>query len=886
MKYFVCCVLLIGLATPRVAADSIKDARQRWLQGNYLEAQEQFEKLAKDAREGKERAAAVIGWSRALQSQGEYDKSLAVIDDAVKAQADNAELLARRAEILYFRGRWEDAEKAAEQAIALSKDHLLARWVRAQIYRERGDLKKADAEFRWFVRTYTERSNNDNDIKDPEELLLVGLAGAENARWNNLSDQFSFILTEVYGDALKNDKNFWPAELQAGLLLLEKYNRGEALPAFDKALTINPNAAEALVGKGIAALQKFEIKEAESFAEQALKINVKLPEALRLRADVHLASGDAAKALAELAEARKVNPRDEATLGRVAACLKLQRKQEEFDALAKEVEQFDAKPGPFYAVLAERLEERRWFEAAEQFYKKATELRPMLQTASNGLGLLYMRMGREAEARDLLSKAFEADPFNVRVSNTLKVLRHLDKYETLKTAHFELLFDAKNDGPLARMMAEALEATYEDLAEKFQYKAKSPILVEVFNSHEMFSGRTIALPDLHTIGACTGKMVAMASTHAKGIRKPFNWGRVVRHELVHIFNLEQTHYLVPHWFTEGLAVINEGYPRPQQWNQLLLERVPAGELMTLDNIDLGFIRPRSPLDWHMAYCQSQLYVEYLKSKYGAQTVGEMLVAFGDGLDAAAALKKVCKVEKADFEKGYRAYVEEIVKTQLGKPAEKALTLAELKSAHEKEPENADLSARLAERLVLQGEKVDARKLVETVLAKQKHHPLASVVKARLLLQGGDEDGAKALLEAALDKNNPEPKLLRELAKLYYNSGQVDKAGDICELGRRTEPYESHWLSELARVYAQTEEKTKLASVLKDLVPTDADDLDHRKRLARLLVEGKQFTEAEKYARQCLEIDVRDEEVHELIRLALQGQKKDQEAEKIRKLLAK
>ena len=45
--------------------------------------------------------------------------------------------------------------------------------MRAQIYRDRGDLKKADAEFRWFVKIYSRRSDNDKDIKDPEELVLV-----------------------------------------------------------------------------------------------------------------------------------------------------------------------------------------------------------------------------------------------------------------------------------------------------------------------------------------------------------------------------------------------------------------------------------------------------------------------------------------------------------------------------------------------------------------------------------------------------------------------------------------------------------------------------------------------------------------------------------------
>src|SRR5262249_51280534 len=159
------------------------------------------------------------------------------------------------------------------------------------------------------VRTYSERSNADDDIKDADQLLIVGLAGSENARWNNLSDQFSFILSDVYGDATKYDKDFWPAEHEAGMLLLEKYNRGEALDAFDKALAINPSAAEALAGKGAAALQRYEVKDAEQFAERALKVNPSLPEALRLRADVHLVGGDVKAALKELDQARKVNPR-------------------------------------------------------------------------------------------------------------------------------------------------------------------------------------------------------------------------------------------------------------------------------------------------------------------------------------------------------------------------------------------------------------------------------------------------------------------------------------------------------------------------------------------------------------------------------------------------
>src|SRR5207249_567574 len=135
-------------------------------------------------------------------------------------------------------------------------------------------------------------------------------------------------------------------------------------------------------------------------------------------------------------------------------------------------------------------------------------------------------------------------------------------------------------------------------------------------NHEMFSGRIIALPDLHTIGASTGRIIALVSPNGRGMRRPFNWARVLRHELVHVFNLEQTGFQVPHWLTEGLAVQQEGYSRPAAWNRLLCERADAGELMDLDTIELGFIRPRSGVDWHLAYCQSQLYVEHLTAKYG------------------------------------------------------------------------------------------------------------------------------------------------------------------------------------------------------------------------------------------------------------------------------
>jgi tetratricopeptide (TPR) repeat protein len=870
------CLLALAGGRQGAAAEpvTLTEARERWLRGNYEEAREDFEALAKNTGS---KGPVAIGLSCVLQSQGQYDQALTVLEAAVAQAANDAALLAAKADLLYFRGRWDDAFKAAERSLAIEKNQFLAHWTRLRIWRDRGDLRRAADEARWFVRAY-----NDADVTDPEQLLLVGLASAEHARWNNLSDQFADILNDLLGEAVKKDKSFWPAEYEAGMLLLEKYNRPQALEAIDKALTINPNAADAIAAKGVVALGQFEIKDAETLAEQALKINSNSPQALRLLADVHLASGDAGAALRELDVARRINARDERTLGRIAACLLIRNKAADFEALTKEVESFDSKPAVFFFELGERLDERQRLDDAEKYLRKATALRPNMPGPSNSLGILYMRLGREKEAGPLLDKGFAADPFNVRVSNMRKVLKHLEGYRTLKTDHFELRFDPAHDAALARYMGDYLERIYSDLSKQFGHSPPGPILIEVFNNHDMFSGRTIALPDLHTIGACTGRMVAMASPHANGIRKPFNWARVLRHEVVHIFNLDQTHFLVPHWLTEGLAVSNEGFPRPPTWNQLLRERVPAAELMNLDTIELGFIRPRNPLEWQLAYCQSQLYVAYFKQAYGPEVIGQLLAAYRDGLGTDEVIKKVCKVDKSEFERDYRAFLDDLVKGFPGKPAEKRKSLSQLKADHEKDPTDPDASAALAEAIVGR-DRVEARKLAKDALERKKGHPKASMVLARLEHAAGNADRERELLEGALDHDSPDPKVLQALSKIYYDASDFAKAAETLELSRKADPGEPDCLQGLARVYAQTGEKDKLIAVLKELVPTDADDFEHRKRLASLLAEQSKWAEAESYSREALEIDLADTEVRATLDKALREQKKDAEADRLREV---
>src|SRR5205823_11782904 len=80
----VCCLLSLCAHPGLAAGPTLAEARQRWLHGNYAEARALYEKLAKEAAgrdpKGSEFTVATVGLSRSLQSTGDYDQALQVID--------------------------------------------------------------------------------------------------------------------------------------------------------------------------------------------------------------------------------------------------------------------------------------------------------------------------------------------------------------------------------------------------------------------------------------------------------------------------------------------------------------------------------------------------------------------------------------------------------------------------------------------------------------------------------------------------------------------------------------------------------------------------------------------------------------------------------------
>jgi predicted Zn-dependent protease len=279
----------------------------------------------------------------------------------------------------------------------------------------------------------------------------------------------------------------------------------------------------------------------------------------------------------------------------------------------------------------------------------------------------------------------------------------------------------------------------------------------------------------------------------------------------------------------------------------------------------------------MAYCQAELYAEYMLEHFGDDAIAKMLAAYADNLNTRAAIRRALGVDQEQFERGYVEYLRKIAAGLEGLAPRTEPKLANLETAQKAQPDDPDIAARFALALFHKDEAVRARAIAEGVLIKHPKHQLATYVVARLVLTAGEQDRAIAMLEKCLDREAPQENVLALLARLKSDSDEPAAAEELYRLGAKKFPQDVQWLQALARLYLKSNEDKKLFDVLARLADRDADDLPMRKKLAQLALRAKNFAAAAHWATQALYIDVKDVETHRMLGEALVGEKKFPEA---------
>ncbi|MCU0880908.1 MAG: tetratricopeptide repeat protein, partial [Pirellulaceae bacterium] len=825
------------------AAEDLAEARTHLANGRYAEAAAQFEPLADEL------AAAAIGLARTQLATGQREKAAQTLVTAAERFAESADVAAEQAIIALERGEHEAARRAAERALTMQPDSIPARWVQAQLLTASGQMDDAARAWSWFA----EHLRRSPTIARSEDRVLLGRGIAEHARWTRNSTLYRRLVGEVFPGALRNDPNCWQARLAAAELYLEKFNEADAATEITAALAINPQAPELHAARGAMALASFDLATARTAIDRAIEINPELLEAQLLRGDWLLADVRPAEAAQQFELARRLNPRSEETLGRLAAAYSAIDGRPEgkhsprVQAIIDEVTERNPHCGRFYLAAGEASDRMRRFPLAAEFFRLADERMPQLIAPRGHLGLVLMRLGEEQEAARLLAESFAIDPFNVRVKNQLEVLDVLSGYAVLETEHFVLKFDRGQSELLARYAAQYLEdEAYPDLTKRLGFAPPGKTLIEIFTrhgstpGHNWFSARMVGLPLIGTVGACAGKMVALSSPNE--LPTKYDWAQVLRHELVHVINLQQTDFNVPHWFTEGLAVYLEGELRPRAWTDLLRQRQQAGRLFTLGDVTLGFIRPQSKDDWTLAYCQSELYIEHLISRFGDDAPRRMLAAYAARKSTGEALAELFETTEADFERSYREFIESEIAASTG-AASGRLGLAELRKRVADNPEDAGLVGQLARAWLDRDDKPQARSLAIRARELDPKQPDAAYVLARLLVSIGDTAGAMALLEPVLDREQPHEEMLALMAAFKLQAKDVQAAESLYALGEAKLPHSDRWTKGLAKIYLQSGDGKRLRPVLKRWLAGEPDNLALRRKLAELALAAKDYAEA-------------------------------------------
>src|SRR6201992_3249324 len=394
-----------------------------------------------------------------------------------------------------------------------------------------------------------------------------------------------------------------------GLLLHERFNNKEADDLFNERVKQDPANAQAYLGLALVSADGFDSKAGE-YALKALELDPKLVGAHELIANLQLEDGKTQEALVEADKAIALSNEALQAMAIHAAAEVLADRSP--DAWFAKIHAVNPSYGEGYALVGHHLVLHMRYEDAVTYYRKAIEADPKLWAARSQLGINLMRLGQEEEPLKQLEMSYNNGQ---RDAATVNSLRLLDSYKNFVTFRDDttILKLRKNEAELLRPYFEAelhkIIATYE---KKYKMKLPGPVQVEIYPDHEDFAVRTMGMPGLGALGVTFGEVVAMDSPSG---RPPgdFHWASTLWHEMSHVYTLTITNHRIPRWFTEGIAVHEEGEAWPEWSDRLtpeILLAIRDKKLLPIAEMDRGFIFPDYPSQVLVSYFQAGSICDY------------------------------------------------------------------------------------------------------------------------------------------------------------------------------------------------------------------------------------------------------------------------------------
>jgi Flp pilus assembly protein TadD len=494
--------------------------------------------------------------------------------------------------------------------------------------------------------------------------------------WEKAKSEFEVAIAQPKAPAA------W--RVRYGMLFHERFNNKDAADLFNEALKQDPGNAPAYLGLAMLSADGFDEKAPE-YAAKAVALDPKLAAAHAFLANLLLEDAKADEAVQEADKAIALSPYEagsdelDAMAIRAAAAL-LVDKNAEADAWLAKIKAVNPGYGEGYAIVAQHLVMNRRYPEAVAYDRKAIEAEPTLWSAQSDLGINLMRLGEEDEPRDLLESAYKNGQTDAATANSIKLLESYKNFVTTKDETTILRMWKTESDLLRPYFEEQLHKAIATYSTKYKMKLSGPVQLEVYPNHEDFAVRTMGMPGLGALGVTFGNVVAMDSPSGR-VPGEFNWGATMWHEMSHVFILSATNFRVPRWFTEGLAVHEEGQVDPWWANRLTpdvvvaiksslmdkpddLRDAPTGskeeKLLPVAELDQGFIFPKYPDQVLVSYWQGGTICDYIAERWGNDALLGMVKSFSALKTTPEAIEANLHVSPEQFDTDYAAWLDKKV----------------------------------------------------------------------------------------------------------------------------------------------------------------------------------------------------------------------------------
>ncbi len=587
------------------------------------------------------------------------------------------------------------------------------------------------------------------------------------------------------------DRTYWPARRESAVYLRLHDNDEDALKELAAVMQQNPQDTRTLVMLGSIMLDRFDFDRAEAAIEAIRGFDKNSHAADLLEARSFLRQRLPAAAEPRINRVLKNQPDNLEALGLLAAVQALQLRENDMRKTLARVEQLDPDNASAYFEVAEQLGAMRQYPRAAEMYKVAIDRAPWFTAARNGLGLLYTQSGDDELARATLNLAREFDPYNLRTTNYMRLLDRLEAFQRRESENFIITFDADEDPIVADYFIDFLESVHAEITDTFQHVPAVKTIIEIYPRHDQFSVRTTGSPWIGTVGASTGRVIALvAPRKGESTLGAFNWTQVLRHEYVHTVTLSATENRIPHWMTEGLAVYEERTPLRWEWVPMLYYAVTKNELFTMDELTWGFVRPRRPNDRQLAYAQSYWVCKFIAEKWGWETILKMMEQFRLGKSEREVFQSILGKSQPEFSTEFFSWCREQISTW-GYDEETTKKYNELRTR--------------GEQLIQQRKFADAIEVWEQIRKLRPVDPLPHQRLAGLYLNASVNQPMKAVerLRSLHETELKDNRYAKRIARIYRDNGDFRTAAAWALQAVYIDPYDIDAHQLMADMYEKT-----------------------------------------------------------------------------------